>query len=57
MTNGTDKPPEQHTPRTCTTCGGQRGFTDTTPKPGGGHTSVFRTCQGCGGTGVQGGGV
>ncbi|MFJ8538143.1 hypothetical protein [Streptomyces sp. NPDC093591] len=57
MPNGTDKPPEQPTPRTCTTCGGQRGYTETTPKPGGGHTSVFRTCTSCGGTGVQGGGI
>jgi len=57
MPERSDQPQGQPTPRTCTGCGGQRGFTDTTPKPGGGHTSVFRPCTACGGTGIQGGGI
>lgn len=49
--------PTQTPARTCTSCGGQRGFTETTPKPGGGQVSVFRPCGPCHGTGVQGGGI
>jgi hypothetical protein len=37
---------------TCTGCGGQGGFPDTTPLPGGGQTTVFRRCTTCGGRGT-----
>lgn len=42
-----------HQGPTCTTCGGQGGYPDTTPHPGGGHTTVYRTCTSCGGRGTQ----
>lgn len=38
-------------PRTCTGCGGRGGHTETTPNPGGGITTIFRTCPRCGGSG------
>jgi DnaJ-class molecular chaperone len=36
---------------TCTSCGGQGGHAETTPKPDGGHTTVWRPCIGCAGRG------
>lgn len=40
-----------YTPPTCTTCGGQGGYPETTPNPNGGQTTIFRTCHNCHGTG------
>ncbi|WP_260335785.1 hypothetical protein [Streptomyces sp. EAS-AB2608] len=41
------------TARACKDCGGQGGFPDTTPKPGGGHVTVWRPCTSCGGRGTR----
>jgi hypothetical protein len=57
MANRTDQPPEQPSPRTCTGCGGQKGFPETATGTNGAQITTWRTCTGCGGTGVQGGGV
>jgi len=42
-----------YTGPTCTGCGGQGGHPETTPHPGGGHTTVFRTCTTCNGRGTH----
>lgn len=41
-----------HQGPTCTTCGGQGGYPETTPTPDGGQVTVFRTCTACGGRGT-----
>jgi hypothetical protein len=48
---------QQPAPRTCTGCGGQKGYPETTTGHNGAQITTWRTCQGCGGTGVQGGGI
>ena len=40
-----------YTGPTCTGCGGQGGYPDTTPQPGGGHSTVWRPCPTCHGHG------
>jgi hypothetical protein len=47
---------QQPTPRACSTCGGACGYPETTPTPTG-HTTTWRTCTSCGGTGTQAGGI
>lgn len=48
---------QQPQPRACTGCGGAQGHTVTAPGQNGAVITTWRTCQGCGGTGVQGGGA
>lgn len=36
---------------TCTGCGGQGGYPETTPKPDGSQITIWRTCTGCHGQG------
>lgn len=48
---------QQPQPRACTGCHGNGGETVTTTGSNGALITTWRSCDSCGGTGVQGGGV
>lgn len=43
----------QYEPQTCTECGGQGGFTETSWGQNGARIDVWRTCGACQGTGQR----
>lgn len=47
---------QQPEPRQCTGCGGQKGYI-VEENDRGKLIQTWRTCQACGGTGIQGGGI